>query len=135
MSASDEEKIQRKDEEFLVENVSPCLHSQLEIIKDNFHTLKDTILERTLSDSFYNQQVMEVGECTLSSLFYISPYDFGSMSMNDRIITYIRNLRRIGGNSAQGYALLADFGKTRDLFVIKSPVDVESDELLHELVV
>lgn len=131
----EEQKMMREKEEYLVENVSPCLESKLEVIKNNFYSLKDTVFQKAISESFYNTNVMKVAECTISSLFYVSPNDFGSLSLNDKITTYIRNLRKIGGPSLEGNAFLADFGKSQDLFVVKSAKNIHDDSLIHELVI
>lgn len=129
------EQDQKMRQENLIENVSSCLQSELEMIKNNFHSLKNTILERVAKDTFYNRDAMKAVECTINSLFYISPYDFGSMALNDRIVTYIHNLNRVGVvNSLEGDAMRASFGKAQDLFVIKSSKEISTDYLVHELV-
>ena len=126
---------QIKAEEHLVENMSPCIPSKLESIKDNFHSLKDDELESIVRESFFNENAMKTAQCAINSLFYTSPYDFGGLSIDDKITTYIRNLRKIGGETTEGEAFVADFGKAQDLFVIKSPKHKVYDRLIHELVV
>lgn len=126
---------QRRKEEILIESVNLCSESELEIIKINFHGLDEKILGNYLKELFYNQDVMEFAECIISSLSYISPSDSGSISLNDKIITYITNLRKIDKLSSQGNVFLADLCEAEDLFLIKSPLDPKKDFLLHELVI
>ena len=86
---------QKRKEEYLIENVSPCSKIQLDIIKDNFRTLKNTVFEEIVRKKFFNENTMKVAECTISSLFYLSPYDFGSITLDYRIVSYKKNRGRI----------------------------------------
>ena len=78
---------------------------------------------------------MKAAMCTADSIFYTSPYDVGSLYLNNRIRMYIHNLRQVGGESAEGYALVADFENAKDMFVVKVSRSPSDDTLLHELVV
>jgi hypothetical protein len=72
--------------------------------------------------------------CLIESLTYVAPYSEGSLTSNDKIREHIRNLKRIGAASANGVALQADFNDNKQLFVVKAPLNSNTD-LLHELIV
>ena len=89
-----------------------------------------------LSGDFFNDEVMNTMVCLSSSTHFASS---SSLTPNERVRAWIRNLRRVGAESVSGIALMADVGYGIDGQEIKSPFIVKSlrnldnaTELIHE---
>lgn len=130
----DEDK-QIAEEQALIANTQICNPNTLEKIRERLSNLNEQQLKDNLNNNFYNPAVMEAAACTIDSVIYQAPKEIGSLYHNDLIRTYITHLRLIGSESVAGYALLADFNKVKDMFVVKVSRDANRDNLQHELVV
>jgi hypothetical protein len=117
------EEQQRKEED-MVNTTSICDWSTLGNIRDNIMSLNGSELKQLVNDNFYDENVMKGAMCTVDSIFYSSPYDTGSLYLNNRIRLYIENLRK------SGPYLVSDFENAKDMFFIKY-----GKEVLHELIV
>lgn len=86
---------------------------------------------------FYDQAVMDMMVCVLDSVVFLpgdGPLD-GGLTSAERVRNWIKKVRQIGGESVEGYAMLATLGQAEDLFVMKAPRDPSSEGLNHEVVV
>jgi hypothetical protein len=119
----------------LIDRTPACNIPMLNSLRDHISGLQATALKDVITDQFYNPQAMAATMCAVDSIFYAPPSDIGSAFLNDRIRLYIHNLRQIGSESVEGYALLGDFENAKNLFVVKVSRNPEDDSLLHELIV
>ena len=127
---------QQEDSEVkLVANTTVCDVPMLSSLRDRIGGLQAAQLKDFTLKQLHNPSAMKAAMCTADSIFYTSPYDIGSLYLNNRIRMYIHNLRQMGGESAEGYALIADFENAKDMFVVKVSRSPSDDTLLHELVV
>ena len=129
-------EIQQKiSEENLVATMSFCSIPMLNALRDHLPGIKGDKVKEYSINQFYNPDAMHALMCTMDSVFYTSPYDIGALYFNNRIRLYIHNLRQIGSDSLEGYAMLGDFNDAKDIFVVKVSRNPANDSLLHELVV
>lgn len=87
---------------------------------------------------FYNSELMKAISCVTSSLSVV--LDDKSLSGSERIRNYIKKLKQIGTDSANGYAMKSNLvnedEEIDNFFVMKVPKTIESaDELVHECMV
>ncbi len=95
-------------------------------------------LNKSLSGEFYDSSVMDAMVCISSSVYLANS---SSLSPNDRIRNWIRNLKQIGTESVSGYALSADAGygdsakaSAENAFIVKAVRDsANATELIHEV--
>jgi hypothetical protein len=117
-------------------NITPtCSIPMLSNLRDHMVGLKGDVLKDYLIKQPQNPDVLKATMCLVDSLFYSSPYDVGSLYLNNRIKLYIHNLNQIGPDSIEGYAMTADFENVKDMFIVKSAKDPKNDNLQHELIV
>lgn len=132
LKISNEQQIQEKS---LITNVESCSLPVLSGLRDHISGLNSDEFKDITRKQLQNPDVMKAAMCTTDSLFYTSPYDIGSIHLNNRIRMYIHNLRQIGKETSEGHALVADFQNAKDMFIIKVARDPADDSLVHELVV
>lgn len=116
-------------------NGTTCDKKVLSNIRDRIGGLNANRMHNILQTQMQNPEMMATSSCVIDAIFYTSPYDVGSIYLNNRIKTYIHNLRQIGAQSGDGYALLADFENAKDMFIIKVSQTPDNDDLEHELFV
>lgn len=129
------ETTQNKREEELVASTTICDVATLSSLRDHIGGLQGVQMKEYTTKQLHNPAAMKAAMCTIDSIFYTSAYDTGSLYLNNRIRMYIHNLRQIGSESKEGYALLSDFENAKDMFVVKVARSPTDDSLLHELVV
>lgn len=130
------EETEKKREEDFIESVSPCLEEEMKILSANFNGMDEELLQEFVKKSFYSQSVMKASECAINSLFYVSPSDIGSTELNDRIVSYITDMEKIGKlTTKEKDTFSANFGRAENFFVVKSAKDPSKDFLTHELLV
>lgn len=122
-------------EEKLLQITSICPIETLGSIRDRLGSLDPTQLQMVISKQIQNPEAMMATLCVTDSILYTSPYDGFTPIMNERIRNYIKNLKQIGAESAEGYAMLADLKNAKDFFIIKTARNPQTDLLLHELIV
>lgn len=85
-------------------------------------------LQRLLEDEYYNPLALKFVQCLLTTIW-------GNVSANARSIRdWIQLRKRIGGDSAYGYALLGDIKRAKEVVVLKVPkVQGQEADLIHEL--
>jgi hypothetical protein len=92
---------------------------------------------KMLTGDFYNDATMNAMVCISGSAHLASS---SSLAPNERIRAWIRNLRRVGADSASGYAAMADAGFSMDgsneakaPFIVKALRNLDDvDEMRHE---
>lgn len=92
------------------------------------HSLKKEKFER-----FYSFDVMEDIACKIDGIFYSANPGSGFTSQNIKTKRLVKDLKRIGTESAEGAALSASVKGERDIFIIKVPQDPKNTDLTHEL--
>lgn len=129
------EKQQLNNEEILISNNQICGNDNLISLKEHITNLKPDILKKDVDTQFYNAQVMRAAMCAIDSVIYSPPEDIGSAQHNNLVNRYVKNLRQIGTESVNGYAMLGSFDGIEDFFVVKVSRNPLNDTLVHELVV
>lgn len=87
-------------------------------------------LQKYLTLSFNQATIVESIFCSLDSQLNVS--DMYSYEASNEVTKFFNNLRRIGAESVEGFALFAGVGIAKDLFVIKVPQNPKYDNLFHE---
>lgn len=132
-------KFQLDQEEKYLQSLFPCVAPQLENLRDLSPKISATKVSQLLSEQFYNPEILRSLLCWSESLFYLQPYLPGSIESNVRVRNYLRNLKRIGAESAEGFAFTSDLFSgnqtANQLFIVKAPQDPKNPELIHELFV
>lgn len=124
------------DELFLIENTTAaCPLAKREMLSERLGGLNAHNLQEFTTKQFQNPAVMEATLCATDSILYTSPYSVDDIYMNNRVRMYLHNLRQIGGESAEGYALIADLESAENMMVVKVSRDPQNDNLLHEAIV
>jgi hypothetical protein len=127
---------QRAQEARIVEETqSFCPVDQL---KDR--TVRAEDIERALKDGYGDANILKALLCLNNAVVATPPLSaVRGFGRNFKVRQYIQNLKQIGGESAYGYAMLADIkGRQKDgkgLFVVKSPQKTDRDlraEQIHE---
>ena len=102
--------------------------------------LKPAKLKEDAVNNFYNFDTMLAVGCIASSLYAYKGE--GALSGNDRLRAYVTDIRRIGAESASGFAMRASLGdkavvsEGKELFILKAPRDPkDSGEIIHECMV
>jgi hypothetical protein len=126
---------QQLQENNLLINTTACHSTTLAGIRDRMGNLNSQEFKTIVTTQFQNSDALNTIACTIDSLFYTSPYDVGSLYLNNRIRFYLHNLRQLDGESLNGISMVADFDKAEDMFVLKVANDASHDELRHEMVV
>lgn len=125
------EREQREKEKVLLEKADVCGVPMIMSIRDHMGGLKGEEVKKLTIAQVQNPEVMKAVMCTMDSIFYSSPYDVGSVYLNNRIRMYINKLREVGDERS----FLANFKDAKDMFVVKVGAGPDDGNLLHELVV
>jgi len=129
------EKKQLENEEILVSNNQICSKDNLVSLREHISKLKPDLLKKDVTQKFYNADIMQAAMCTIDSIIYAPSDKIGTPYHNNLINEYITNLKQIGTESKNGYAMLGNFDGMKDFFVDKVSRDPSNDTLVHELVV
>ena len=129
------EKEQLENEEILISNNQICSKKDLVSLRERISQLKPDLLKKYVTQKFYNADIMQAAMCTIESIIYAPPDEIGTPYHNNLINEYINNLKQIGTESKNGYAMLGSFDGMKDFFVDKVSRDPSKDTLIHELVV
>ena len=120
-------------EEEIIKKIPTCSHELLDKLSDRLPHLDGVRLKRYVEDDYANDQVMTAAKCTSQAVVYLSPYDIGHQSLNDKIKNHITNLQKIGTISAKGDAFLADLAGGSQFYVVKTAKKRKfSQDLIHE---
>ncbi len=118
----------------ILETTNACSIPMLSSLQERISGLKANTLHQYTRDQLQNPAVMNAAMCVADSLFYLSPYDLGSISMNNRLRLYLQNLR-LTQEYTNHYDLISDFENTHDMFSIKVAKTPDTDNLSHELLI
>jgi hypothetical protein len=130
---SDEQSIREKQ---LLVSEPICSMDLLEKLSERLGNLDSKKLKEITKEQQLNQFALKAAACTTQSAVYLSPFNQGDINRNIKIKHYIKNLRKIGDNSAYGNAFIADLKDGNEFFVIKTgKTKKSSEDLLHELIV
>lgn len=132
---SDYEQHQKRIEKQLIsERVRVCPLSQKEI-QYKLSSLDVEELKRSINQEFISPSVMMIGSCISDAIISLPPSEIGQLTNSERLREWFNSLHQIGGESVEGYAMLASLKQAKDLFVIKASRDNRDDSLGHELLV
>lgn len=96
----------------------------------------DTVkLEDYVKNNFDNPDVMKAMSCLTEGIYYHSIDQNGKISNANAIVNWFSNLRQIGPVSATGVAMISSLKDVGAMAVIKSPLDPNDKDLVHELFV
>lgn len=129
------EKEQLENEEILISNNQICNKDDLISLRERISKLNPNLLQKDVTQKFYNAEVMKAAMCTIESIIYAPSEKIGTSYHNNLINEYITNLRQIGTESKNGYAMLGNFDGMKDFFIDKVSRNPNNDTLVHELVV
>jgi hypothetical protein len=134
-------RAQEELEQYLLSNSTCAGRGNNDIIsrhRINFHRLDDTELARILDtpdslNCFLHEQL----ECIISAvLLEGDKNEKYSFTERERVTQWFTHLRKIGESSVQSYAMLADISsQPQGIFIIKTPIKIYKDNLLHEAMV
>lgn len=119
----------------LIQSVGTCGLPKITALSDRLGGLNSDNLSQLLQKQIQNPAALHAVMCLTDAILYVSPYDYGSTLMNDRIRSYFMNLHTMGAPSAEGVVMTGKFDEVGDFMVIKSAKDQTRDALLHEGVV
>ena len=129
------EERQRKIEDQYISQAHPCKVSQIKNLQDQLGGLEPQEFKSVILNNFYNPAVMKAAMCIADSIFYTQPIQGGAVSSNQRIREWLRDLKQIGSESVEGFALKANLENADSVFIVKAPRDPQNAELRHELFV
>jgi hypothetical protein len=133
---SEGERKQMSIEAEILETTSICPVEQLKHLENTFFGVDTRKLKNISQKEFYNAKMMLAIMCLTDTVIHLSPAEGGAFTSHQRIRHWISHLRRIGKESAFGYAMVASFEEASDMFVIKAPRDDEANrDATHELFV
>lgn len=93
-------------------------------------------LASDMGDQFLNYDYMRAAACEVYATFHGISEATSNVAQLARVKSHVRNLHKIGEESAYGYALTGDIDGAKDLFVLKTARTKEGEtDLNHELVV
>ena len=101
---------------------------------DNIYKLDVIKLKGLIRNNFYDPEIMKEVLLIMNSIVYLQPNQAGAVKSNERVKEWLKNLERIGSESAKGIAFESDLRISTDVFVIKTPRSPKED-LIHELLV
>lgn len=93
-------------------------------------------LKLDMGTSFYNYNAVKALGCAVDAAFYGLAEDSGNLAHVANLKNEIKGMKKIGGPSVSGNALLGGIGKASDLYVSKIPQTKDGEiDLTHELFV
>lgn len=99
--------------------------------------LDDVALDKILStEQSLNANIHDDLACAVDSIIYDGrlPGEY-SPTQRERIRNWFPEVKQIGAESVEGYALKTSFSSQSNLFVMKAPRDPRNDELVHEALI
>lgn len=111
-------------EKTIIDQNQSCPIATLNKLKSNLFKINDDVLIKNLNQYFYDPAVMEAATCIINSITYSND--------NDLIKEFLSNMRQIGTESVEGYALRAGLGTTDHGLIVKVARNEQADNLQHE---
>ena len=121
-------------EKKVLENSTYLAMRNLKELADNIYKLDVNAVKSLVRRNFYDPELMKEILNVMSSIVYLQPNTPGAVNPNERVKQWLKNLQRIGSESAKGFAFKGDLRMADAVFVIKTPRTPRED-LIHELVV
>lgn len=123
------EREQKKAEEKLAGTLSICKAPNNNSLKD----INAKVAASKIDEDFYSAGLLEALTCFFDSTFHASELGLGPAPKD--IHATLTGGKKIGGDSAEGVAILTGLKEAKDFVIVKAPRDPEEDGLLHEFVV
>lgn len=121
------------EEQFIKTYGGLCSINSMSSYRRNMSGTDTKLLKSMMGEQYYNYNMVESMACAVDSLLFTIPSEKGSISVGETLRSNITGLKRIGEESAFGYALVGGIRDTKDMFVVKVPRDNDgSFDLLHE---
>ncbi len=95
---------------------------------DRLNGMNATQIKTTLSNQFYEYNIMTSMKCLVSSLIYFPAQTYGGSSPGFRVRYWIRQLARLSAG-VEGIAYAANFGEVQKIFAVKVS---KKEDLIHE---
>ncbi len=128
------EKKMRQDEEVFYKKGVPttCSQETLKKLQNKIGNIDFKKLKKLSNKYFFDPAVMQSIMCVTNSLFYLNSSG-DDLTRIQRIKSWINIKKVIGKPSVIGVAMSASFDEANDLFVVKAPKKIDSNnDLLHE---
>jgi hypothetical protein len=123
------EREQKIDEAKLAGILSICKAPN----NNNANDINAKVAASRIDEDFYSAALLEALGCFFESTFHASEMGLGPAPKD--IHSILTDGRKIGGDSAEGVAILTGLKDAKDFVIVKAPRDPEEDGLLHEFVV
>jgi hypothetical protein len=120
-------KQQRRRELKLLDTATICPVPQVRTFQDRLPGLKESRLQKLVTQEFYNADVMATALCVTDAVIYTQPVQMGSVTSLMRIRHWIENLHGSPND------LKANLGRARDFFAVKTALESSGIDLVHEL--
>ncbi|SNW62952.1 Protein kinase [Orpheovirus IHUMI-LCC2] len=121
-----------KQKELNLIQVTPICPSNVTDVADRILGVDEHTLGEIIKRDYLDPKMMEAMKCVLGTYFIAPPIGLPS---NLRIRHLLKDVRKIGGPSVEGDAMVSNIDNVRDALVIKAPKNKQNDNLLHELIV
>jgi hypothetical protein len=123
----------KQREERLLQSTEKCSISQVRGYRNSLPNLKEEELKRLLTNNFYDPLLMQTVMCLSDSIIHLQTPQSGTLTANERVRYWISDLKQIGAESVEGYAMTGDLKHSSRLYVLKAPRPPA--DLGHELFV
>ena len=128
----DQQRQINQREQAIIANERSCPVTQIKSLRPYLGKLDPQQYRNIMKEYFYDPAVMATMACVADSIFYMGPDNSNNVSPYERIKNFIRNLRQIGAESVDGYALKGNLINAKNVFIVKAPREQNNNELLHE---
>lgn len=126
-------KVIIKEKSYADSNTSTCNLPASEKEELAASNLNLSEVKSIVGQQFYNPQVIGAMSCSLDMIFHPLPHGHGSITSNAQMKRSVKNMRRIGDDSASGYAISGSADNADNAFVVKVPRDPSATHsLFHE---
>lgn len=123
---------QDEDEKKIIKTQSVCSIPKIKHLQEHLANLDSEEMRILVRKQFFNPNVMKHVTCLTESFVYTPSHGPESISSNERLKYWIRDLKQIGSESISGYAMSGSLDNNDNFFVVKAPRDPNNNDLLHE---
>ena len=127
-----EERIRIEDESIKSKS-SMCPVEDRKNYRKSIPSTNESMIKSDMGEQFYNFNVMLAASCAVTGIFFTLP--LGNLTKQEAVNEYISNPKRIGKESAYGYAISAGIKDQSSMMVIKTSRKESVRDLEHELFV
>jgi len=111
----------------------PCPADEISVVQYHLPAVKAPAFRELVRQRFYDPIVMIAASCVVEAI-YVAHRGEVDTDRLERIRYWLHDLRQIGAESVEGYALQANLDTAHDVFILKAP-RTGKGSLLHEYVV